>query len=502
MRAGPWPRAARRDGRVGLFVGLTLLICASGCVWADGQDSPGAPEVTGDGRNSPDPDPPNIVLILTDDQRWDTLWAMPTVLSEIADEGVSFTNGFVVNPICCPSRASILTGKYSHSTGVYRDVPPSGGFSTFVRRAGERSTIATWLDAAGYRTALLGKYLNGYDADQTQHLPAGWDRWVAFTSERGNGGYFGYTVSVDGAERSYGNDEDDYSTDVLADLADSFIRTSGPDEPLFLFFAPNAPHRPATPAPRHLDAFSDLAPYRPPSFNEADISDKPAHAQALPLLGRFQQTEVDRFRRDQYRTLLAVDDAVDTILTALRDTDRLSNTLLVFTSDNGLLWGEHRWTHKAVAYQESIRVPMVVRYDPVISAPRIDDHLVTNLDLAPTFAAASGVAAPEAEGRSLLPLLSTPQEGWRTGFLIEHLRDRSGSVPTYCGVRTARYAYTAYRSGEEELYDLDVDVFEMQNVAADPTYARVLAAARSRLRRLCTPAPPGYSVIRPSLGAR
>jgi arylsulfatase A-like enzyme len=500
MRAGPRPRAARQDGRVGLFILLTLLLFVPGCVWADGQSGPGTPDVSGGGH---DPDRPNVVLILTDDQRWDTMWAMPTVLSEIAGEGITFTNGFVVNPICCPSRASILTGRYSHSTGVYRDVPPHGGFSTFLRRAGERSTIATWLDAAGYRTALLGKYLNGYDADRTHHVPPGWDRWVAFTSERGNGGYFDYTVSVDGADRSYGAEEGDYSTDVLADHANSFIRTAGPNEPLFLYFAPNAPHRPATPAPRDLEAFSDLAPYRPPSFNEADISDKPAHAQALPLLGRSQQTEVDRFRRDQYRTLLAVDDAVDTILTALRDTDRLSNTLLVFTSDNGLLWGEHRWTHKAVAYQESIRVPMVVRYDPVISAPRIDDHLVTNLDLAPTFAAASGVAAPGAEGRSLLPLLSTQQEGWRSSFLIEHLRDPSGSVPTYCALRTARYTYVAYRSGEEELYDLDVDVFEIQNVAADPTYAPVLAASRARLRRLCTPAPPGYSVIGgPSLGTR
>jgi arylsulfatase A-like enzyme len=187
-----------------------------------------------------------------------------------------------------------------------------------------------------------------------------------------------------------------------------------------------------------------------------------------------------------------VDDAVGAILTALRETDRLSNTLLVLTSDNGLLWGEHRWTHKSVAYEESVRVPMVVRYDPLIVAPRMDEHLVTNIDLAPTFAAASGVPAPGAEGRSLLPLLSTPEEPWRSRFLIEHLRSAAVRVPTYCALRTARYVYIAYRTGEEELYDLEADRYQTENVAADPAYASILAATRAQLQRLCSPPPPGY----------
>lgn len=476
--------------RLGLAV---LLIALAGCDPGEASDPARPSDVPNDGSDVPDLGPPSIVLILTDDQRWDTLWAMPTVRSELVGRGVTFTDGFVVNAICCPSRASILTGRYSHSTDVYRDVPPHGGFSTFAERGEDRSTIATWLDAAGYRTALLGKYLNGYDADQAHRVPRGWDRWVAFTSERGNGGYFGYTVSVDGRSQSYGDRDGDYSTDVLAGIADSFIRSTASDEPLFLYFAPNAPHRPATPAPRDLDAFTDLAPYRPPSFNEPDVSDKPAHVRALPPLGPAQRAEIDEFRADQYRTLLAVDEAVRTILIALEDTDRLSNTLVVFTSDNGLLWGEHRWTHKSVAYQESIRVPMVVRYDPVVSAPRTDDHLVTNIDLAPTFAAVAGVSALRAEGRSLLPLLSTPEGPWRSGFLIEHLRSSAVRVPTYCALRTASYVYVAYQTGEEELYDLDVDRYETENVAADPAYGSVIASARDRLGRLCDPVPPGYT---------
>ncbi len=463
-------------------VGLTFLpmIALPGETGLEGDEALGSP-------------PPNIVLVLTDDQRWDTLWAMPTVRSELIEKGVTFTNGFVVNPICCSSRASILTGSYSHSTDVYRDRPPHGGFSTFTKRGEDRSTVATWLHAAGYRTALIGKYLNGYGPQQAAYVPPGWDRWVAFVSRNGNGDYFDYALSIDGERRRYGSDEADYSTDALADLADSFIRTTSPEEPLFLYFAPIAPHRPATPAPRNQSSFSDLEAYRPPSFNEADVSDKPGYVRALAPLDASQQAETDAFRIDQYRTLLAADDAVRTILTALEDAGRLSNTLFVFTSDNGLLWGEHRWVHKLVPYEESIRVPMVVRYDAMISAPRVDDHLVTNIDLAPTFAASSGAEASGTEGRSLLPLLASPEASWRSRFLIEHLRSSTIRAPTYCALRTPRYAYVAYGTGEEELYDLDVDAYEIQNVGADPAYASVLAGKRARLRSLCRPPPPGYS---------
>jgi len=440
-------------------------------------------------------DSPNIVLVLTDDQRWDTLWAMPTVQSELVDKGITFTNGFVVNPICCPTRASILTGKYSHSTGVYKDQPPDGGFRTFTKEGEDGSTVATWLHAGGFRTAMIGKYLNGYTGRRTAYVPPGWDRWVAFTSQRGNGDYYNYEFSIDGVSESYADAETDYSTDVLAAQAADFIRSTDQAQPLFLYFAPNAPHRPSIPAVRDAAAFSDLAPWRPPSYDEADVSDKPAYVQALPPFDPAEQEALDAFRIDQYRTLLALDDAVGTILDALRDTRRLSNTLLVFTSDNGLLWGEHRWIHKSVPYDESIRVPMVVRYDPMITSPRIDAHLVADIDLAPTFAGAAAVLASGVEGRSFLPLLDSSASLWRSGFLIEHLRSSAVEVPTYCGLRTRKYTYVAYETGEEELYDLRSDPYELQNVASDPAYTSALTSRRARLRKLCDPPPPGDTFV-------
>ncbi len=477
-----------------LVVGLVALVASIRSSTAPGPADPGVPDRPGP-TSAPPKNAPNIVLVLSDDQRWDTLWAMPIVQSELVDKGVEFTNGFVVNPICCPTRTSILTGAYSHSTDVYRDLSPHGGFDTFTRRGEDRSTITTWLHSSGFRTALIGKYLNGYTSKNAGYVPPGWDRWVAFTSQRGNGDYYDYDLSVDGASRSYGSSESDYSTDVLARDAVRFIRSTDPSRPLFLDFAPNAPHQPATPAPRYAEAFSDLLPWRPASYNEADVSDKPAYVQALPLLDVSQQAETDAFRIDQYRTLLSLDDAVGAILGALRETGRLSNTLFVFTSDNGVLWGEHRWTHKSVPYEESIRVPMVVRYDRLISEPRTDPHLVADIDLAPTFAAAAGVPSPNAEGKSFLSLLDSSSSKWRSGFLIEHLPSQTVEVPTYCALRSRHFLYVAYATGEEELYDLRTDPYELENIVSDSAYGSVLDARRARLRALCDPPPPGDTFV-------
>jgi arylsulfatase A-like enzyme len=429
---------------------------------------------------------PNIVLILTDDQRWDSLWAMPAVQGNLVDRGVTFTNGFVVNSLCCPSRASILTGEYSHSTGVYRNgPPPHGGFSAFH----DSSTLATWLQGAGYRTALVGKYLNGYKRfTDGSYVPPGWDRWVALNFD-GGGIYYNYELSIDGRLRSFGDQPADYSTDVLADYAVSFIRhtTSGP---FFLYLAPSAPHGPAIPAPRDAGTFSGLAPWRPPNYNETDVSDKPAWVQARPSLTAGRKGHIDAFRQRQYESLQAVDDAVAAIVRELRRSGRLRDTMIVFTSDNGLLWGEHRLTGKQAPYEESIRVPVVIRYDPLIAASRRDRHHALNIDFAPTFAKLAGVSAPGAEGRSLLPLLSGHATTWRKSFLVEHLGSK---MPTFCQVRAHRYAYVQYRTGEEELYDLNIDPYELDNVGRDPVYEHVLGVLRARLVKLCSPPPPGFT---------
>jgi N-acetylglucosamine-6-sulfatase len=425
---------------------------------------------------------PNIVLILTDDQRWDTLWAMPIVQAELAARGMRFTNFFYANPLCCPSRASILTGTYSHTNGVYSNA----GYEQFLTLEG--STVATWLHAAGYHTGLVGKYLNGYSSEDASHIPAGWDRWVAFTSPE----YYDYQLSVDGTEVDFGSGGADYSTDVLRDYARQFIQDAPAGKPVFLYFAPKAPHGPATPAPRHAGIFDSYSPPRPPSYNEGDVSDKPQWVQLFKKLGQTGQLDLDEFARDQLESLRAVDEAVGAVLEALDGAGR-TNTMVVFASDNGLMWGEHRIKQdKNVPYDESIRGPLVVRWDGVVPPGTTDDHLVQNVDLAQTWAAAAGVPAPGAEGRSLIALLrgSTPKF-WRADVVSEHGGEDSRVAPPWCLVRTATAKYVRYPySGEEELYDLAVDPFETTNQVFNPAYAAVLSALRSRFATLCSPEPP------------
>jgi arylsulfatase A-like enzyme len=422
---------------------------------------------------------PDVVLILTDDQRADTLWAMPKVRSTLVDQGITFPNGFVVNPLCCPSRASILTGNYSHTTGVYRNSQPHGGFSSFD----DRSTLATWLHGVGYRTALVGKYLNGY---RGQYVPTGWDHWfVTFGGSR----YFDYTINADGESRKASSDPSEYSTDILATDATQFIRSTEPDRPLFLLFAPHAPHSPATAGPMDAESFPELAAWRPESYDEADVSDKPGYIRQQERLSASARAKVDRFRADQYRSLLSVDRAVAHLIETLDETGRLSRTFLVFTSDNGMLWGEHRWNTKIVPYEESIRVPYVVRFDPLGGRARIDERFVLNIDLAPTFAALAGVANPGSDGESLLPLLRGAETSWRVDFLVEHMGLHRPQVPTYYAVRSDPYVYVRYGTGETELYDLRMDPLQLDNRARGPGYDRIKGTMRRRLEELH--APPG-----------
>jgi N-acetylglucosamine-6-sulfatase len=439
---------------------------------------------------------PNIVLILTDDQRWDELKNMPTVEQQIVGKGVNFVNGFVVNPLCCPSRATILTGKYSHSTGVYWNRPPHGGFQSF--RPEDGSTIATWLRAGGYRTGLLGKYLNQYSPKDASYVPPGWDYWRALALV-GNGdqtgGYYNYTMSENGKPVRFGTAPSDYSTDVLTRMATQFIRSTPASQPLMMYFAPRAPHLPATPPPRYTSSCPDLQPLRPPSYDQANVSRMPGYVRTRPLLSTALQTRIDTIHLLHCQSLLGVDDAVRSILATLQQTGRLSNTLIVFASDNGYLLGEHRLTGKKVPYEESIRVPIVVRYDPVTHLqPRVDHHLVLNVDFAQTFAEAAGVSAPGAEGKSLLPLLRDPATPWRKEFLIEYWQPRAPNwVPPYCAVRTTRDIYVEYITGEEELYDLSKDPYELRNVAADPAQAALKSKLHAQMVRLCSPPPPGFT---------
>jgi arylsulfatase A-like enzyme len=424
--------------------------------------------------------PPNVVLIVTDDQRWDTLSYMPTVSSELVGKGVTFTNAFVVNPLCCPSRASILTGTYSHTNGVWSNAStPYGG----VRAFDDRETLATWLDEAGYETMLIGKYLNGYgSALGAPFVPPGWDRWLAFFKV----GYFDYKLTDGTSVSSYGPEpvEEQYSTDVLAAEAKAFI--SSATSPFFLYFAPFAPHKSgsftAEPAPRHVDEFAGVPYTPPPSVNEADVRDKPRFIRRRAF---YDVDDLTRLREEQLETLLAVDDAVAGILEALTEAGKLDNTLIVFTSDNGHTWGEHRWSGKRVAYDESIRVPLVMRWDADGVSPRKVTRPVLNIDLAPTLTRAARVRVPGRDGRSLVPVLRHHPVEWRSRFLIEYY---DTVFPAYCGVRSQGWKYVQFRTGEEELYDLRGDPYELRNLAGEPRHrARVMKGRTRVLGSRCRP---------------
>jgi N-acetylglucosamine-6-sulfatase len=436
---------------------------------------------------------PNIVLVLTDDQRWDTLWSMPGVLETIASNGVTFTNSFVVNPQCCPSRASLLTGRYSHGTGVYRNTPPNGGFESFR----DRTTIATALQAQGYATALVGKYLNGYGSwtGDRAYVPPGWDEWAVF---HGPPRYYRYRLALGSRVVQLGTKPERYSTTVLGEIALSFLRKA--PEPFFLEFAPFAPHAPAKTPPAHDPLDDDLSWWKPTRTRERDRSDKPDYVRTLAPLTATEVSGIARFERRQILALKAVDDMVRRIVSELEARNVIERTLIVFTSDNGMAWGAHELAAgaKYAPYEEAIRVPLVIRYDPLTSGRARDDgHLVLNLDLAPTFAGLAGTRLPNVDGRDLRPMLRPASaSSWRNDFLIEYLfaggRDR---VPTYCALRNRRYKYVAYQTGEVELYDLADDPKELHNLHARPRARAVERGLRSRLKATCNPRPPGFTAL-------
>lgn len=465
-------------------------------------------------RWGPDPQPlrPNILFLFTDDQRWDTTdgthspsgaFIMPRVRAELADQGVQFPEAFITTPVCCPARASTLSGSYAHRTGVYRNKGTHGGAPYFD----DASTLATWLQSAGYRTGLIGKYLNGYaglwdaSAGDPPYVPPGWTEWHGL--ERVT--YYNYvfvepTVLGGYAEVQYGRNPEDYLTDVQREKAKTFISESvAAGEPFFLYLAFKAPHLPQTPAPRHEGSFQHFPAWRPPSWNEADVSDKPSWVQALPSLDSASQADLDQIRIDQLEMLRAVDEAIGGseeydivgIMEQLRNLGVADDTIVVYLSDNGWQWGEHRMRAKNKPYEESIRSPMFVRYPKLAPLPRTETGFAVNIDLAPTFAELAGVGVPIAhDGVSLVHLLdgTQPAGTWRTDILTEGW---PGDHP-WATVRESRWKYTEIpvtpgdpaTAFETELYDLSTDPYELENVASDPANAIRVTDMAIRLRQL------------------
>ena len=320
---------------------------------------------------------------------------MPTVQRELVGRGTTFTNAFVVNALCCPSRASILTGRYSHSTKVCGNNGPYGGFASFR----DRSTVGTWLRSAGYRTGYVGKYLNGYGGSlrAAGMGPLGGVHQSRLRPLRAEPGRHPAGVPA--------GDPANYSTDLLTRHARRFIRRAR--KPFFLVYAPVCPSFPGCRCRRGTWARSGR--WRPGArriTTRPDVSDKPTWIQQIPTRTELDDVKADLFHRRQLQTLLAVDDGINALLGELRQRRILRDTIVVFTSDNGYSWGAHRIEGKGVPYEESIRVPLVIRYDRLFRGSRIETRTALNIDLAPTFAAAARAKRGRVDGQSLLGILA------------------------------------------------------------------------------------------------
>ncbi|CAN5250934.1 sulfatase [soil metagenome] len=430
---------------------------------------------------------PNIIFVLTDDLDAASVSKVPSLKGYMADEGMTFDNAFVTSALCCPSRATILTGQYPHNHLVRSNVPPIGGFKTFREPGRERSTLATWLDEAGYETALFGKYLNGYGKIGRNHVPAGWDEWYGAVETK--------QLNQNGQRVTY--ESDTYLDDALSGLAQDFVRRQeSKDAPFFLYLSVHAPHAPAKPALRHEDLYEGLRTPRTPSFDEANVSDKPGWVRNLSL-DSSEVKHIDALYRKRLKTTAGVGETIGGLLRTLEQTGKLDNTYLVLTSDNGFHMGQHRLgLGKQSAYEEDIRVPFMIR-GPGVPAGVSRDEMVLNNDFAPTFADLAGFPPPASvDGRSFASLLDKRKgndpSSWRTAFEIRNWDNKKDEtsyravtpIPPYRAVRTQRHLYVEYEAGERELYDLRKDPYELHNLhdSADPDLISELDARLDELR--------------------
>jgi arylsulfatase A-like enzyme len=395
---------------------------------------------------------PNVLIVVTDDQRAG-LRVMPETRRYFVDGGTRFPNSFVATPLCCPSRATIFTGRYAHNHGVRSNLAEE------AEHLDQRTTLQHYLHDAGYRTGIFGKYLNKWDLDRS---PPGFDEW-----------------SINAIGSSYYNEDyntagevapvDEYSTDYLAEQARRFLRATERSQdarPWFLYVATTAPHGPGTPAPRYAGA---PVPFWPgdPAARERDRRDKPGYVRA----DHFTLTEGRRLRRRQYRTLMSVDDLVGSVFETLRGLDENRRTLAFFVSDNGLMWGEHGLNSKGFPYTEAIRVPLLMRWPDHARAGELDLRLVSTVDLAPTVMDAARLepaASAPMDGRSLLDHTWTR----RRAFMEFWRSPPKFHAPTWASIRTKAYQFVQYYTGRgrpafREYYDLASDPWQLHNLLRD-----------------------------------
>ena len=506
--------------------------------------APGAPASTGGGTAGR----PNILVVMADDMAASDLKLMPNVQKLLVDKGTTFTQAIDSFPLCCPARATFITGQYAHNHGVAGNFYPYGWYGMEDRA----NTLPSWLQDAGYRTGLIGKWLNGYGAvDAHGEVPAGFDIWRGLLDVSAYD-YYNFVMNVDGKLRTWGDaefarnlvefaeievipnpgglfgvlaklieefgpppydywgteDPDDYTVDVTGGITNDLIAAEARQrEPFFLWWSPAAPHREdvATtlmgrpgpdprPPQRYEEKSAEYELPRPPNFNEADISDKRTNMledAKLMTPEQIEQLELDY--QGRAGSLLAVDDWVGRMVETLRRTGQLGRTVILFVSDNGWMQGEHRITgDKFLPYEESVRIPLVMR-GPGIPAGRTVQGQVSNIDLAPTLLdIARAKAGRTMDGISLVPAIHNPKKLPNRALQIEALaRLFEGNIPInrwdrpYSGVRTERYTYVVWtETGEVELYDRQTDPYQLQNVADNPGYASVKARLASRLDQL------------------
>jgi arylsulfatase A-like enzyme len=431
---------------------------------------------------------PNIVFFLIDDQRFDAMscmgnppWLRTPNMDRLRVEGALFANAFVVQSLCAPSRAAFLSGRYGHCTGVYDNMghDPNPDVRTYPMV----------LQQAGYNTAFVGKW---HMANTNMPRP-GFDYWLSFT---GQGVYENPTLNEDGRQfQAQG-----YITDLLTDYAVNFLQRPRTG-PFSLCLWHKAIHGPFTPAERHKNLYTGEELPKPVSWDDT-FENKPHWQRAIangatgpnaytaPCPDKLEPRPWDgkqEGRLNYYRTLAAVDDSVGKVYETLERIGQLDNTIFVFAGDNGYFMGEHRRGDKRLMYEESLRIPLLIRYPRLIPAGATIQQMVLNIDMAPTFLDAAGAQAPaEVQGRSVCPLFASQAPTWRSSFLYEYMQDGRFQIPPMLGVRTERFKYVTYPTLQDldELYDLQTDPNEMTNLAVDPAFAGKLAEMKAELERL------------------
>lgn len=435
---------------------------------------------------------PNIIFVLTDDLSWDLVAHMPAV-QKMRNEGMTFTNFAATNTLCCPSRSSILTGKFPHNTKVFTNNREDGGFAVFHGRGEEKHTFATALQARGYRTGFMGKYLNGYTPSATlggskPYVPPGWNEWDVTGA-----GYKGFDYSLNESHTvvPYGHDAKDYLTDVLSRKGVEFVRQSAAArKPFLLEVATFSPHHPFTPAPQDENKFAGLKAPRDPSFNALPKHAPPWLAGRKPLTGK-QITALDGRFRKRVQAVQSVDRMITSLRESVRQAGVADDTYVVFGSDNGFHIGQHGlMSGKQTAFETDVNVPLVV-VGPSVPADSRSDANTANIDLAPTFQELGGAPVDAAvNGHSMTTLLKGKQgTAWRSTLLIEHRHsdnpadpDRqskdAGDPPTYHAIRTSTFTYVEYGGGAREYYDRRNDPHQLVNA-----YGTLSADRRSDLHK-------------------